>query len=93
MAAVRSLIAAHKTGDRGSLEALAVALAATVKPAPPLPADPVAVEMLVDTLDPVPADTWAVVRAARDYGDLTPAEYDYLSAAVEALTSNEEDQP
>lgn len=93
MAAVRSLIAAHRPGDRGSLEALAVALAATVKPVPDLPADPLAVEMLVDTLDPVPADTWAEVRAARDYGDLTPQEYDYLSAAVEALTSNEEDQP
>lgn len=93
MASVRSLIAAHRTGDAGSLKALGVALAATLKPVAGLPVDPAARDAAADTLDPVPVDTWAEVRAARDYGDLTPAEYDYLSAAVGALTSTEEDQP
>ena len=85
MATVRSLLAVHVSGDRGSLQALAVALAAQLAPVPERPTDPVALWDLIETTDAAAAGTWQEVRAARDYGRLTPAEYDYLSAAVDTL--------
>jgi hypothetical protein len=91
MAAVRSLLAARTPGDQRSLQALAVALAATVRDTPPLPADPVALYDEVETRGSEEVGTWQEVRAARDFGDITPAEYDYLAAAVAALTLEEHD--
>lgn len=90
MPSVSSLIGAHRRGDAGSLRALAVALAEAVVPVDGLPVDPVEYEAAVDTRPAEQADTWQEVVAARDYGDLTPAEYDYLLAAVEALTYEKE---
>jgi len=91
MPSVSSLIAAHERGNAGSLRALAVALAATVEDVDPLPLDPVEHEDAVDTRGAEQAGTWQEVRAARDYGDLTPSEYEYLLAAVDALTEGEHD--
>lgn len=90
MPEVSSLLAAHQRGDAGSLAALGVALAAAVKPVDELPLDPVELEDAVDTRPAVQAGTWQEVVAARDYGDLTPDEYDYLLAAVEVLTEEEQ---
>lgn len=90
MPSVQALIGAHRRGDAGSLRALAKALAVAVEDVDELPTDPVALEEWVDTRPAVQADTWQEVVAARDYGDLTPAEFDYLVAAVEALTDEEE---
>lgn len=89
MVAVRSLIAAHKAGDVGSLRALAVALAGTLHDTPEPSTDPVTLVDQVETQGYDEPDTWQEVRAARDFGDLTPAEYDYLAAAVEALTQED----
>ena len=89
MPAVRSLIAAHRHGDAGSLKALAVALAAELRDTPETPVDPVELYERVETNNHETAGTWQEVRAARDFGDLTPAEYDYLAAAVEALTQED----
>lgn len=85
MPAVRSLIDARERTAEG-LQALAVALAQTVVDTPPLPADPVALWSEVEDRGAELPGTWQEVRAARDFGDLSPAEYDYLAAAVEALT-------
>jgi hypothetical protein len=89
MPAVRSLIAAHKRGDRASLQALGIALAAELKPPAALPDTPEGVEEQAGLRGWDEAGTWLEVRAARDHGELTPAEYDYLAAAVEALTMEE----
>lgn len=90
MASVRSLISAHQRGDRESLQALGVALAGAVGDTPELPTDPVALYDVVETQNAERLGTWQEVRAARDYGDLTEAEYDYLAAVVEALTQEDE---
>jgi hypothetical protein len=90
MPAVASLLAAHQPGNRRSLQALAVALAAEVKPPAPLPDTPVELEAQVEVRGWQQAGTWQEVRAARDFGDITPAEYDYLAAAVAALTQEDE---
>lgn len=89
MPAVRSLLAAHKPGNARSLQALAVALAAEVKPAAELPDTPVELEAQVEVRGWEQAGTWQEVRAARDFGDISAAEYDYLAAAVEALTQED----
>jgi hypothetical protein len=86
---VRSLIAAHQSGDATSLKALAVALAATLRDTPEPPTDPVELEGWVETRGYDEPGTWQEVRAARDFGDLTDAEYEYLAAAVEALTQED----
>lgn len=90
MPKITSLIAAHKRGDKGSLNALAVALAASIHDPAPLPVDPVEHRIAAEERGTVPG-TWEEVRAARDYGDITPAEYDYLAASVEALTQEDPD--
>lgn len=81
-----ALIGAHRRGDAASLRALGLAIAASVADTPTLPADPVELLDAVDTQGAGVAGTWHEVRAARDHGDLTVAEYDYLTALVEALT-------
>lgn len=91
MPAVRSLIGAHRRGDAASLRSLAVALARSLSDTPELPEDPVAHVDAVDTRGAEAVGTWQEVRAARDHGDLTNAEYEYLAAAVEALTQEEHD--
>lgn len=85
MPAVRSLIAAREGGAEG-LRALAVALASTLADTPPLPDDPAELWSEVEDRGAEQSGTWQEVRAARDYGDLSDAEYQYLAAAVEALT-------
>ena len=90
MPSVSSLLKAHIKGDAGSLQALGVALAAVLVEAGPPPVDPVELWDAVETRDPAPAGTWQEVRAARDHGDLSHAEYDYLAAAVEALTREDD---
>jgi hypothetical protein len=90
MATVSSLIAAHKPGNARSLQALAVALAATVRDTPTLPTDPIDLYSVVEDAGAEAPGTWQEVRAAHDYGDLTDAEYAYLTAAVEALTQDKE---
>lgn len=87
---VERLLRAHRRGDEGSLKALAVALAASVRPVPPVAGDPAQVWADVDTRGAEQPGTWQEVRAARDYGDLTDAEYEYLAAAVDALTIEED---
>lgn len=89
MPAVRSLIAAHTRGSADSLRSLAIALAAVVEDPPALPVDPVELYDAVESGGAPVAGTWQEVRAARDDGALTPAEYDYLAAAVDALTLEE----
>ncbi len=89
MPAVRSLIAAHQRGDKRSLTALAAALAGSVRDTPDLPDEPADLYGVVEDRGAELAGTWQEVRAARDYGDLTPAEYDYLAAAVEAMTQED----
>lgn len=86
MPSVSSLIRAHQPGDAESLQALGLLLAATVDDTPPLPEDPAELVDAVDTQGAELAGTWQEVRAAHDHGDLTDAEYDYLAAAMEALT-------
>lgn len=90
MATVRSLIAAHKRGDAESLRALAIALSRQLVDTPPLPTDPVELWSEVENHGLEAAGSWREVRACRDHGELTEAEYDYLSAAVEALTLEKE---
>jgi len=87
---VRTLIAARKRGDRESLRALAVVLAQRVVDTPVLSADPAELWAEVENRGAELPGTWQEVRAARDHGELTEAEYDYLSAAVEALTLEKE---
>lgn len=91
MSTVTSLIAAHHHGDRESLKALAVALASAVEPVPALPTDPVELWSAVEDAPPAARGTWQEVVAARDNGDLTDPEFDYLVAATEALTLDLED--
>lgn len=89
MSSVSSLIAAHRHGDAESLRALAVALSSVVRDTPEQPTDPVEGWQVAETrMDPEPG-TWQEVRAARDHGDLTDAEYEYLAAALDALTQEE----
>jgi len=90
MPSIPSLIAARTRGNAESLKALAVALADNVRTPPAPPLDPV--EVWNDAEDGgVRTGTWDEVVAARDTGELSPAEYEYLSAAVEALTMEETD--
>lgn len=86
MPSISSLIASHRPGDRGSLVALGEALAGLLADTPELPGEPVELVDAVETRGAELAGTWQEVRAARDRGDLTVAEYDYLAAAVEAHT-------
>lgn len=89
MSSVSSLIAARKRGDADSLRALAVALSAVLSDTPEQSTDPVEAADVAETrMDPAPG-TWQEVRAARDHGDLTEAEYQYLAAALDALTQEE----
>ncbi len=83
---IRSLIAAHQTGDKRSLVALGVALSRVLRDTPALPTEPAEVWSEVEDRGAEAAGTWQEVRAAADHGELTEAEYDYLHAAVEALT-------
>jgi hypothetical protein len=87
---VRSLIAAHKSGDQKSLRALAVTLATVLGDTPEQPTDPIAHWSAVEDAGAEAPGTWQEVRAAHDYGDLTDAEYAYLATAVEALTRDKE---
>jgi hypothetical protein len=86
VSAVTSLLAARTKGDPRSLQALAVALSAIMVDTPPPSTDPTVVLDEGETRGSELPRTWQEVRAARDYGDLTGPEYDYLAAAVEALT-------
>lgn len=86
MTTVTSLVAAHRHGDAESLKSLAITLAAVLKDPAPLPPDPVGLEDQVDTQGAQQAGTWQEIRAARDTGALTDPEYQYLAAAVDALT-------
>jgi hypothetical protein len=88
MATVPALIAAHTRGDARSLQALALALSALLADTPEVPVDPVAALVEGETSGEHPG-TWQQVRAAADFGDLSPAEYEYLAAAVEALTQED----
>lgn len=90
MATVRSLIAAHKTGNAESLRALAIVLSRQLVDVPSLPDDPTDLYVAVEDTGLEAAGSWREVRACRDHGELTEAEYDYLSAAVEALTLEKE---
>jgi hypothetical protein len=87
---IPALIAARTPGDPRSLQALAVALAATVHDTPEPSTDPTDLYWTVEDDDAEAPGTWQQVRAARDYGDLSPAEYEYLAAAVGALTQEKE---
>lgn len=89
MPAVRSLIGARRRGSAESLQALGVALAATLRDTPDLPVDPLDLLHEVEDRGAEAPGTWQEVRAARDYGELSEAEYDYLAAAVEALTQED----
>lgn len=86
---VGQLLAAHISGDRSNLRQLAVGLAEVLRPPAALPDDPVALEAAAEDTSYEQAGTWQEVRAARDYGRLTPAEYDYLSAAVAARSQED----
>lgn len=86
MPSIGSLLAAHRPGDKRSLQALGVALAGTVKPVDALSDTPEGVWEKAEVTGWEQPGTWQEVRAAADYGVLTPAEYDYLAAAVEAMT-------
>lgn len=91
MATVRSLVvAAHKHGDAESLRALAIALSRQLVDVPDLPTDPAELWAEVEEHGLEAAGSWREVRACRDHGELTEAEYDYLSVAVEALTFEKE---
>lgn len=92
MPSVTALLAAHRTGDKRSLVALASALAGTVHDTPALPDDAVDLYDVVEDRGAELDGTWQQVRAARDYGQLTPAEYDYLAAAVGALKQEEDSE-
>lgn len=89
MPSVKDLLRAHETGNRSSLQALGVALAAELAPVPDRPTDPVELLQLIEDTDAEAAGTWDEVRAAHDYGRLTDAEYVYLHAAVGSLTLEE----
>lgn len=91
MPTISSLIAARKKGSAESLQALAIALAEVVRDTPEPPADPAALWAAVEDQGAEVTGTWQEVRAARDHGDLTEAEYDYLAAAVDALTQEAQD--
>lgn len=86
MPSISNLIAARVPGDRESLDALAVVLVARLEDTPEVVGDPVEWVDAVDTRGAGLPGTWQEVRAARDHGDLSSAEYDHLAAAVEALT-------
>ena len=85
MPSVASLLAAHQHGDKRSLRALGQALAEHVADTPPLPDEAVDLYEVMEDRGAEGTGTWQEVRAARDYGLITPAEYDYLAAAVEAM--------
>lgn len=86
MTAISSLIAARRRGDPRSLQALAVALASTLRDTPAVGVDPVGVLEAGETQGAETPGTWQEVRAAADYGELSRPEYDYLAATVAALT-------
>ena len=87
--AVIDLLREHRGGDPVALQQLAEQLAAVVDDVEAQPDDPVkALELAEDQSYAAPG-TWQQVRAARDYGILTFAEYDFLSAAVEAITTGD----
>lgn len=86
MTTVSSLLKARIPGEPRSLHALAVALAGVLTDTPPPGSDPLAVLEAGDTSNYELSGTWQEVRAARDFGELSPVEYDYLAATVEALT-------
>ncbi len=96
MPAVDSLLIAYSRGRRDSktLRALALALAPELKTPDEMPGlaagDPVAVLDAVTVRGYDQPGTWQQVRAARDFGRLTQAEYDYLAAAVEALMQEDD---
>lgn len=83
---VRALLAARERGNAESLRALAIALAARLGDPPDLPTEPDEVWAEVENRGAEAAGTWQEVRAARDHGEISVAEYDYLAAAVDALT-------
>jgi hypothetical protein len=83
---VRALLAARERGSKESLRALAIALAARLDDPPGLPTEPAAVWSEVENRGAEAPGTWQEVRAARDHGEISDAEYDYLAAAVDALT-------
>ena len=89
MSAISSLIRARKPGSRESHQAHAIALSKVVRDTPAPPTDPVQVYEVAETQGAEQVGTWQEVRSARDHGDLTPAEYEYLAAAVDALTQEE----
>lgn len=91
MATIPSLIAARKRGSKESLQALALALSEVVRDTPGLPVDLAEAWAVAEDRGAQVAGTWQEVRAARDHGDLTDAEYEYLAAAVDALTQEDED--
>lgn len=84
--AIAHLLAARERGSASSLRALAIALAARITDPPALPTEPAAVWSEVENRGAEASGTWQEVRAARDHGEISEAEYDYLAAAVDALT-------
>lgn len=88
MPAVRSLIAARERSEEG-LTALAVALAGVLADTPDLPDDPAELWAYVEDHGAETPGTWQEVRAAADFGELSEAEYEFLAAAVEALTQED----
>lgn len=66
---------------RGDMTAVRRLLQALTEPA--LPADPVELEAAVEDLDTARAGSWGEIRAARDYGHITDAEYDQLADLME----------
>jgi hypothetical protein len=86
MAALEPLIAAYEQ-DPGAdaLEQLGEQLAEQVRPAPDLPGDdPAALWAAVEAQPPVVPGTWSEVRSWRDFGRLSAAEYEYLTAVMES---------
>ncbi len=96
MPSVEALLTAYGRGPRRApqLRALGLALAPVLKAPDELPglvaADPATVLDAVTVRGYDQPGTWQQVRAARDFGQLTQAEYDYLAAAVEALTQEDD---
>lgn len=80
---VEAALAAHTVGDLSSLRRLAAELSRALRPVA-RSTDPV--EVLSDESAGTEPGTWSAVRAARDLGQISSAEYDYLSAAVAAST-------
>jgi hypothetical protein len=87
---VGSLLAARVPGDEASLRALAAVLAARVVDTPVPAADPVEQWGAVEDRGGEVSGTWQEVRAARDHGDLSSAEYEFLAATVDVMTQEAE---